>query len=181
MRYWTKQHKSVYDTLMNSGRYTAKRDFVYKEVEDGADIMLKVYDWLTANHPLKAIRPADAECPIWLSVSHDTAMLPDKDRVIMELEIDPALVYGVNIAKWGCILNYGYIPKDEADKLRHRKLLSDYGTSDAKAMMTPFYPEIQREITESWQRLFDSGVSMGSDAYYGTTWELKKEWIIKAE
>lgn len=178
MRYWTKQHESVYKTLIDSGRYVARRDYVHIEQQDGADIMLKAYDWLSENHPLKSIRPFDAECVIWLSPSRDAAILNEEGRVVMELEIDPALVADVNIAKWGSILNYSYIPSDEADLARHRKELALRGISDAKAVMTPFYPDIAREITQSWLRLFDEFVMLGSDAYYSTVWELKKEWLI---
>lgn len=178
MRYWTKQHESVYDTLMERGRYVARREYVHMEQQDGADIMLKVYDWLFEHHPLKSIRPADAQCLIWLSPSRDATMLAEEGRVILELEIDPALVYGVNIAKWGSMLNYSYIPKDEADLARHRKELALRGISDAKALMTPFYPDIAEEIKESWQRLFDDSIMLGSDACYATVWELKKEWLI---
>ncbi|MBR0332133.1 MAG: DUF3841 domain-containing protein, partial [Alistipes sp.] len=40
----------------------------------------------------------------------------------------------VNIAKWGAMLNYSYLPADEADHKRHQKLLRDYGVSDVKAL-----------------------------------------------
>ncbi|MBR6554715.1 MAG: DUF3841 domain-containing protein, partial [Clostridia bacterium] len=83
----------------------------------------------------------------------------------------------VNIAKWGAILNYSYIPADEADDRRHKKLLRDYGVSDAKAFMTQFYPDIKREIIASWARLFDDRVQLGNDWCYGTIWEVKQEWI----
>lgn len=178
MRYWTKQHESVYNTLMECGRYVARRDYVHMEQQDGADIMLKTYDWLFENHPLKSIRPDDAECLIWLSPSRDATMLAEEGRVIMELEIDPSLVYNVNIAKWGSMLNYSYIPFDEADLARHRKELALRGISDAKALMTPFYPDIAQTIKQSWLRLFDDFVMLGSDACYATVWELKKEWLI---
>ncbi len=178
MRYWTKQHESVYDTLIKCGRYVARRDYVYAEQQDGADIMLKAYDWLYENHPLKSIRPDDAECVIWLSPSKDATMLSEEGRVIIEFEIDPSLVYGVNVAKWGSMLNYSYIPSDEADLARHRRELALRGISDAKAVMTPFYPDIAREIKQSWLRLFDDSIMLGSDAYYATVWELKKEWLI---
>ena len=76
-------------------------------------------------------------------------------------------------------MNYSYIPADEADARRHRQLLRDYGTNDAKAYMTQFYPDIKREIVASWPRLFDESVKLGNDLKYGTIWELRKEWIDK--
>ena len=92
-------------------------------------------------------------------------------------ELEEAQITRVNIAKWGAILNYSYIPADEADDRRHKKLLRDYGVSDAKAFMTQFYPDIKREIIASWARLFDDRVQLGNDWCYGTIWEVKQEWI----
>ena len=60
---------------------------------------------------------------------------------------------------------------------RHRELLNAYGVSDVKAYMTQFYPEIKREIRESWRRLFVEGIPENLEAYYGNIWEVKKEWL----
>lgn len=43
-------------------------------------------------------------------------MLPEKGRVILELEIEESLITRVNFTKWGMILNYSYIPADKADE-----------------------------------------------------------------
>ena len=55
------------------------------------------------------------------------------------------------------------------------------GLSDAQACISRFYPECKREIMASWERLFDPSVSLGNDSCYGTTWELRKEWLIAVE
>ena len=103
-------------------------------------------------------------------------MVPDEAGVLLELEIPPELVTPVNIAEWGMILNYAYIPAGEEDGQAHRKKLNALGLSDAKVCMSHFYPELKQEITDSWQRLFDPSVSAGNDSSYGTVWELRKEW-----
>lgn len=43
--------------------------------------------------------------------------------------------------------------------------------------MSQFYPEIKREIVDSWSRLFDDSIILGSEAKYGTIWEVKGEWV----
>ena len=171
---WTKQHRSVWDTLQKTGRYAAKRSFVALDLGEHAPLVLKAYDWLVGHHPDSARRPADADVPVWVSFDRDATMLPGKGSVILELSVDPGLITPVNIAKWGAILNYSYIPADAA---RHRTMLEDCGVSDAKAVMTQFYPQLKREVVESWSRLFDPSVSMGSDACYGLLWEVRSEWI----
>ena len=175
---WTKQHKSVWETLQRTGRYTAKRAFIDLDLEECAPLVLEVYDWLAAHLPQSG-RPGDGEFPVWLSYSCEAAMLPSPGTVLLELRLPRELVYPVNIEKWGMILNYSYIPKDEADARRHRRLLEDYGVSDARAYASRFYPQIKREIAASWDRLFDSSIILGSEAAYGTVWEVRQEWIQK--
>lgn len=104
-------------------------------------------------------------------------MLKEPGTVILELEVDPAIITHVNIEKWGAILNYSYIPADKADAERHHALLEAYGVSDTKAYMSQFYPEIKREIRESWKRLFDPHILIGSDLDYGNIWEIRIEWV----
>ena len=43
--------------------------------------------------------------------------------------------------------------------------------------MSQFYPQIKREIIDSWSRLFDDSIHINSDQKYGTIWEIRKEWI----
>ena len=107
----------------------------------------------------------------------DATMLPEKGRVILELEIEESLITRVNFTKWGMILNYSYIPADKADEKRHKELLEAYGVSDTQAYMSQFYPEIKREIRESWKRLFDDDIQIGSDGCYGNIWEVRREWV----
>lgn len=106
-------------------------------------------------------------------------MLLSPDTCMLELEIDDSLITRLNIAKWGAINNFSYIPADEADALRHSRLMASYGISDAKACMTQFYPNLKLEIIRSWDRLFDDNVQLGSPLCYGLIWEVKKEWIRK--
>ena len=104
-------------------------------------------------------------------------MMPDENEVVLELTLDDSLITLINVTKWGMILNYSYIPQDEADAKAHQEMLELYGTSDAQAVMTPFYPQIRREVIASWSRLFDDSVLAENSCYYGTIWEIRKEWI----
>ncbi len=171
---WTKQHTNVLEILERNGRYTAKRAYVDLDLEECAPLVQEVYDWLAARLPC---RPADAEYPVWLSYTNEAVMLPSPGTAILELRLPQDLITPVNIEKWGAMLNYSYIPQDPQDARRHRRLLEDYGVSDAKAYLSQFYPQIKREITGSWDRLFDDRIILGSTAAYGTVWEVRKEWI----
>ncbi len=177
---WTKQHENVAKILEEEGRFVAKKEFVVRDMDDHNQLVLQCYNWLTANTPAQEQRPADADYPIWLSVREDATMKLTPHTVVLELELDESLMTRINIEKWSAMLNYSYIAKDKADAEAHRQLLEMYGTNDAKAFMTPFYPQIKMEIMNSWHRLFDDSVTIsGNGNYYGNIWEVKKEWIRK--
>lgn len=178
---FTKQHKAVLEQLECCGRYVAKRRFIQNDLGKDAEMMAKVYDVMVQNHPRLDEKPADAEVPVWVSFAKDKTMLNTPDFVILELAVDESLVTKINIHKWGQMLNYGYIPADGNDAKRHAQLMHDYGTNDAKAVMTNFYPELKAEILGSWSRLFDDSVQMGSDASYGLLWELTRDMIVAVE
>ena len=175
---WTKQHEDVIKELEETGRHIAKREYIFNDLGEHAPLVLEVYDWLAKNSPGAAQKPTDVKYPVWVSAAREATMLPDKGTVILELNTDPALITPVNIDKWGAILN-SYIPADEKDAERHRKLLEEYGVSDAKAYMSQFYPVIKREIVASWSRLFDASIVLGSENSYGNIWEVKREWVTQ--
>ena len=177
IKVWTKQHKNVLEELKKTGRYTAKQQYIAMDMQEHADLVLEAYDWLVKHGPDAGNRPPDADYPVWVSFQSEATMLPSEGTVILELELDPAIITPVNIEKWGTILNYSYIPKYPQDAKRHRALLEEYGVSDAKAYMSQFYPEIKREIVDSWERLFDDSIILGNKAKYGTIWEVKWEWV----
>lgn len=179
VRVWTKQHENMLKELLDTGRYTAKKQYAAGDLTDQAYLMLEAYDWLVKNGPQSDKRPEDVAYPVWLSFSRRTAMLMEKNMVILELEVDPSRLTFINIEKWTSILNYSYIPANQADMNRHRELLNAYGVSDVKAYMTQFYPEIKREIRESWIRLFVEGIPENLEAYYGNIWEVRKEWLVQ--
>ena len=172
---WTKQHINVLHILKSEGRYTAKKEFVQKSEE--VKLIRTTYDWLVEHHPDLARKPVDADYPVWVSFRKDAVMLPTPNTITFELELDCNIITYLNVMKWTAINNFSYIPKDEKDEKRHKELLKSYCISDAKAYMSQFYPEIKREIEDSWIRLFDENVNLGNDISYGLIWEIKKEWV----
>ena len=178
-RVWTKQHQSVWEIIQRDGVYHATGDRIFRN--EDSQLMKDAYNWLAGSIPHAGEKPRGAAYPIWLSFSHAGTMLLTPDTLLLELEVPVDLITNINIAKWGTILNCSYIPKDEADALRHRRLLADYNTSDVRACMTAFFPQIRREIQDSWLRLFDPDIQVGSPECYGTIWEVRKEWVRTVE
>lgn len=177
---WTKQNENVVKELEKTGRYTAKKEYILKDLDKHVYLVLEVYDWLVKNTPNTSQKPYDAEYPIWVSLTREATMLPSVGTIILELKVDPSLITMVNIDKWGAILNYSYIPADEQDAQNHRQLLKQYGvSSDTKAYMSQFYPQIKRKIIDSWSRLFDDSIILGNNEKYGNIWEVRKEWVTQ--
>lgn len=177
IKVWTRQHKNVWKEIVETGRYTAKREYIFSSMGEHAGIFLEAYGWLVKNGPDAVNRPHDVKYPIWISFDEEATMMTGDDGIILELLLDECNITLINIAKWGAILNYSYIEKDEADGERHRELLKLYRTNDVDAVMTQFFPEIKREIIDSWKRLFDDSVALGNNMCYGTIWEIRKEWV----
>lgn len=174
---WTKQHHSVWDTLNQTGRYIARREFIVSDLEEHADLVLEVYDWYVRKAAARHPKPPDAQYPIWVSLAQAATMMKSEGTVILQCEVDDTLIMPVNIGKWGAMLNYSYIPANVEDEQRHQRLLADYGVTDAKAYMSRFYPDVKREIVASWDRLFDDSVIVNNRMEYGTVWELRREWV----
>ena len=174
---WTRQHKTVAEKIEKNGRFVADPVYAAADFGEERNILLECYRWLAGNCPTADKRPADAVFPVWISLTRETIQPPQKDFVIMELSIDETFVDRINIAKWGAVLNFSYIPSDEEDRRRHGKEMREIGISDTEAFLSRFYPQIKADITASWKRLFDPSVDLGGDLCYGITWELRKEWI----
>ena len=58
--------------------------------------------------------------------------------------------------------------------------MRQWGISDEQACMTCFYPQLRSRIQDSWTRLFDDSIQLGSPECYGTIWEVRKEWVWEA-
>ena len=183
VRVWTKQHAGVAEELARTGVYRAKGRYIALDLEEHAPLVLEVYDWLVAHTPAAPHRPEGAEYPVWVSFLREGTMLPGEGAVILELELDPELITRINVAKWGAMLNYAYLPRDEADTRAFRRELSLRGLREFDVMTRPFYPELRQTIEDSWQRLFrhHAALGMGDRAGVGGVqaglWCIRREWV----
>ena len=89
---WSKQHENVWKVLQETGRYTVKREYIIKDLKEHSELVLDTYEWLVKNGPDYGNKPADVEFPVWVSFRQDATMLPEKGRVILELEIEESLI-----------------------------------------------------------------------------------------
>lgn len=182
MLLYTRQHKNVLQHILDDGRYVVTGEYVGTDMPEFRHIILDMYSWLADNLPNKKYKPADAKFPLWFHYNKDAVYLPTEDTVMITIEGNEEELANVNIFKWGMIQNYTYIPKDNEDNKRHLRMLEDYNTSDVQAYMSQFYPEIKREIRESWVRLFDKSIIIdGNPMEYALLWEIKKSQVVSYE
>lgn len=178
IRVWTRQHTGIIDILERDGRYIAKREYIEAKMGEHAGLYTDVYSWYASRAASVAPKPGDVRYPIWVSLSEAETVGGSGDSVLLELLAPEAGLIVIDIDKWGLIVNYMYIPKDEADRAEHEKMLDSYRIDDAGAYMSPFYPNVKNKIRKSWDRLFDDSIVM-SPVKIGTLWEIKREWIEK--
>ena len=170
---WTKQNVLIMNSLLKYGRHVAKKEYVHQN--EDAMSMITAYDWLVKEHPDRKNKPEDADYPIWVSTRKDAVMIETPGTVFLELQIEEERITYLNVDKWGMINNFSYIPINEEDEERHKNKMRAYGVSDVKACMSRFYPELKKEIEDSWKRVFDETVKTGNDYAYGLIWEIRKE------
>ena len=177
--YRTTQHINVLNTLNDTSRYVLSPYYVCNEMNDAPEhkhLVMECYDWLAGHMVTAAGKPQDASYPIWLTPDTGSSYPASDEGAVLTLEIPDEYVSLISIERWTAIMDYRYLPADEEDAKRHAKLLADYGTSDAKSYMSQFYPDVKREILESWPRVFETE-GLANSQMYGLVWELKKEWL----
>lgn len=178
VRIWTRQNSGILKALQEQGRYIVKKEYITQKMEEHAGLYLDVYNWYALAASKLSPRPADVSYPIWVSLSPEESLGPSEGNVMIEALVDCSRLISIDIDKWGYIVNYMYIPRDEADREEHEKMLERYGTDDCAAYMSGFYPHIKNKIIKSWERLFDDSITL-SPVKVGTIWELRREWITK--
>lgn len=178
MKVWTKQHKNILLDLKEYGRYIVKKEYIINKMEEHSNIYLDTYNWLYNKCKNFCVIPSDCIYPIWVSVTDESKIENSEGNVLLEIDIDKEKVMILDLDKWGKIVNYLYIPKNEKDEEEHEKLLKSYNIDDCTAYMKPFYPNIKSKIIKSWDRLFDNNIIL-SQNQVGIIWELDKKWISK--
>lgn len=178
VKVWTKQHKGILDIFKDNGRYIVKKEYIESKMEEHASLYTEVYAWYAHKAASIVPKPEDVRYPIWVSMDESEIIGGAGDSVLLELDVPENELIVLDIDKWGLIVNYMYIPKDEHDKTEHEKTLAVYRIDDTAAYMSSFYPSLKNKIRKSWDRLFDDSIAM-SPVKVGTVWEIKREWISK--
>ncbi|AHM56577.1 hypothetical protein EAL2_c12820 [Peptoclostridium acidaminophilum DSM 3953] len=177
IKLWTAQSKIVVDTIESKGIYHVKREFILNKYREISKLFLEPYDWFVGRASKIITPPPGAEYAIWMYANPGMISNYGPGDYIIEAEVPRDNVLMLDEGKWLRILNLSYIPLDSKDEERFKNSIREYGlTHDSQAYTSNFYPALKREITRSWDRLFDDSIKL-SEFRMGALWELKREWI----
>ena len=178
VKVWTRQHKNVLKTLKEEGTYRVKERFIRKKLENCADIYLDVYRWLRNEAAKRMEIPEELKYPVWLSVDEELKLPAAEGMVFFELEIPRDQIMIFDLLKWDYIVNYLYLPKDKEDRKRFKEKLKKQNINvESDVYLQNFYPRLKKEMTSSWERLFNSDIEL-SDKKVAISWELREEWVV---
>jgi len=172
MLLWTIQHKIAYEILIQTGRLRADE----KHLFCGNDF-LHAYQWISEQMKEHiGLPPEEIHYPVWAwyqweSVrkrldmrSHRRWTTKGTPIVLLTIDVPDNLVLLSDFDMWHCVLNTSYLPLSKEDEIEN---------------------STTAEKTESWKKIFQIDVQTD---YWNTTkstqatfWELKKEWVLKAE
>lgn len=167
---WTVQDKEAYLNLTHSGVLRADKEYIY-----GKEYFLSAYDWMSQQMRARISEPPnDIQYPVWLWHTWEgRRKRPDMRRsgyaptgspiVLLTVDVPDEKVLLSDFDRWHAVLSKDYLATDENDD----------------------YPHSPEEMVESWNRIFD--VSCANPYYsfslsiQATIWELREEWVKKAE
>ena len=181
---YSPQAEAVWKAVEKEGIAFSRREYVQKKYEESAAIFLAAYDAYVREAEKIVPRPDDKAYPYWAFASEDMVDRSGGGRV-MELTVPVSEAVFFDQYDWYKVLRLSYIGETQADEDAFVRKLGMMGIRDSsEAVLKPFYPDIKREITESWKRLFrhDADIRRGDcsgvRAVQAGLWCIKKEWLI---
>ncbi len=184
VKLFSPQAEAVWQAVENEGIAFSRREYVQKKYEESAVIFLAAYDAYVREAEKIVPRPDDKAYPYWAFASEDMTDGSGGLRV-MELRVPLEETVLFDQYDWYKVLRLSYIGETEEDEKAFARGLEMRGIRDSsEAVLRPFYPDVKRQITDSWKRLFrhdaaiKSGDASGVRAVQAGLWQIKKEWLI---
>lgn len=182
---YSSQAEAVLQIIERDGECFSKRKYVEDKYQESAPIFVSAYSWFVHEAEKYVVRPENAEYPYWAFKDIYSVEASGDSRIIkLEVPVDEAVFF--DMYDWNKILSLKYIGETETDEQEFRKMLRDYGiTRESDVVLTNFYPNLKRQVKESWKRLFRhhediiNGETQGIGSIQAGLWTIRKEWIVK--
>jgi hypothetical protein len=184
VRLYSSQSEVVVSALERDGICFSKQEYVVKKYEESAPIFVAAYSWFAMEAEKYLPKPEGAEYPYWAFRDLYSVEQSIDSRILrLCIPADEAIFF--DMYDWNKILCLQYIGGTEADEARFRQMLADYGIrKESDVILTNFYPDLKRQVQDSWKRLFrhHENIKLGNTDGVGSVqaglWQLKKEWIV---
>lgn len=184
VKLYSPQAEAVWQAVMEDGIAFSRREYIVKKYEESAGIFLAAYDAYIREAEKIVPRPDEKAYPYWAFTTLKQVDLSGGGRVI-ELTVPACEAVFFDQYDWYKVLRLSYIGESESDEEAFQRKLEMRGIRDSsEAVLKPFYPDIKREITGSWKRIFrhdaaiKSGDLSGVKGVQAGLWCIKKEWLI---
>lgn len=184
VKLFSPQAEAVWQAVENEGTAFSRREYVIKKYEESAGVFLAAYDAYVREAERIVPRPDDRAYPYWAFASEELVDRSGGLRVMrLRVPLEEAVFF--DQYDWYKVLRLSYIGETDKDEEAFARGLEMRGIRDSsEAVLRPFYPDVKRQITESWKRLFrhDSAIRNGDTsgvrAVQAGLWQIKKEWLI---
>ncbi len=183
IRLYLNQTDVVWNKLQEDGIVFSKAEYVRKKYGESANVFMTIYSWFAVASQQYVPRPEGGELPYWAQrelVNLDTS--GSGHVFLVEVPLDEVVLY--DYRDWTKILQFKYLPKDEADEKAFEREMEMQGADEFKALSTTFYPMLKSKIINSWNRVFrhNDAIKAGTSDVKnvaGALWCIKKEWIVE--
>lgn len=177
---YSRQHENSLQELNSQNLVTNKKIYIQLHLGDISDFFLERYDYFVQMAEKRVNRPTGIEYPIWCSISKYNCLKAVDKSVVYCLSVPKNEVIFFDGGKWDYVLNNLYIPKDDKDREDYLAYIKKLGVKDEFNFISGkykgLYPEIERKIKNSWERIFDIDI-WNKFSVQANLWQIKKEWI----
>ena len=174
----------VIDAIKKDGVCFSKKKYVEKKYVESAAVFTTAYSWFVNEAGRFAKKPDGAEYPYWAFKDLYNVDQANGGNVLkLEVPLDEVVLFDVR--DWNRIMCLKYLGKDEKEEAAFREKIAPYGVLETKIMLTNFYPDLKREVMDSWQNLFrnedklKNGEDVTKNGIQAGLWQIKKEWIVE--
>lgn len=183
IKLYTAQTETVINIIERDGVCFSKPAYIKKKYGESAPIFMTAYSWFVKELEKRVPKPEGAEFPYW--AFEDLYSVDATGTNVTALEVPMEEIVFFDMYDWNKIMRLSFIGENEAEEKKFANEISECGLTTNKIMLTDFYPDLKKQITDSWQRLFcyDEKVRAGKQtearSIQAGMWQIKKEWIVK--
>lgn len=177
---YTRQHENSIYELVNKGLITNKELYVRLHMGPDANYFIERYQTFVKMAQTIVARPNSSHFPIWGSPCKEYSLMPEENSLVYHLRLPKEEVIYFDGLKWDYVLNYLYVPIDEADQAQHTAKLKALGIQSGhylfQAKFQGMYEDLKKEVRQSWWRIFDvDHIELFNTQ--GNIWQIKPEWV----